>query len=61
MYELVVTDADIGRKIIYHSRHNDVKEEGVITSFNDNYVFVRFGSDLNSKACHRLDLEYAVD
>lgn len=45
---------DIGRKVLYRSHHGTI-EEGVITSYNSVYVFVRFGADVNSKAC---DLKY---
>ena len=36
-------------------RHPSV-EKGVVTSVNDQYVFVRFGGDTHSKACHSGDL-----
>ena len=44
---------DINRKVLYRAPHGEI-EEGVITSFNSVYVFVRFGNDVTSKAC-RLD------
>jgi hypothetical protein len=34
--------ADIGRKIAYRDRTGGKVEEGVITSFNDTCVFVRY-------------------
>jgi hypothetical protein len=57
------TDADIGRKVVYRAWNswyrNDVKpEEGVITSFNAAYVFVRYGASTTSKATRRADLEW---
>ena len=51
------TEADIGRAVCYKQGFDPV-EEGVITSFNDNYVFVRYGSDKQSKATKRRDLAW---
>ena len=51
------TKDDIGRKVIYHL-NPAMFEVGVITSFNDKYVFVRYGADIHSKATRREDLEY---
>jgi hypothetical protein len=53
-----VTEKDIGRKVVYTSRGGETKEEGVITSFNDSYIFVRYGNKCNSQATHRRDLEF---
>ena len=47
-------DADRGRKVVY--RGGEALEEGVITSFNPAYVFVRYGADAGSKATLRKDL-----
>lgn len=44
-----ITQQDIGRKVIYQPYHGDT-EEGVITSFNSLYVFVRYGSQCTSQA-----------
>lgn len=52
------TEADIGRKVVYHA--HDRIEEGTITSFNDSYVFVRFGSGSTSSACLRNTIEWMV-
>jgi hypothetical protein len=46
---------DIGRKVVYTGYR---PEEGVITSFNEFYVFVRYGRDTTSKGTQRRDLEY---
>ena len=53
--------ADIGRAVIYTgNRYPGGKtEEGVITSFNDYAVFVRYGADKHSKGTSRQDLEWA--
>lgn len=53
------SEKDIGRKVIYkRSPSMDTGEEGVITSFNDTYVHVRYGSDTHSKATRHHDLEW---
>ena len=49
------TEEDIGRKVIYYGYE---EEHGVITSFNDVTVFVRYGDDSHSKSTSREDLEY---
>lgn len=54
---------DIGRKAIYRERSGfriGVVEEGVITSYNDYFVFVRYGNDTHAKATRRGDLEWAA-
>jgi hypothetical protein len=48
------THDDIGRKVVYREI-----EEGVITSFNDLYVFVRYGSSTTSAATNPSDLEWS--
>jgi hypothetical protein len=52
---------DIGRAVIYTgNRYPGGKtEEGVITSFNNTAVFVRYGADKHSKGTARADLEWA--
>jgi hypothetical protein len=54
------TEQDIGRLVLYTgNRYQDgVKEEGVITSFNDHCVFVRYGGAKHSQATSRSDLEW---
>jgi hypothetical protein len=57
------TKADIGRKVIYRSALSPDylparPEEGVITSFNDKYVFVRYGASLTSQATDPRDLTW---
>lgn len=44
-----VTQEDIGRKVVYEDGFG-YNEEGVITSFNSSYVFVRYGSQYHSQA-----------
>ena len=38
----------IGQKVVYRTAYGR-SEEGVITSVNSAYVFVRYGSDVGSK------------
>jgi hypothetical protein len=54
------TEHDIGRAVVYTGRRypGGALEEGVITSFNDYRVFVRYGADKHSKATSRADLEW---
>jgi hypothetical protein len=43
----------IGQKVVYrapHVRSDEPGEEGVITAVSSAYVFVRFGTDVGSKA-----------
>lgn len=48
---------DIGRRVIYRSRGK--MEEGWITSFNDNFVFVLYHAGDTSAATRRQDLDWA--
>lgn len=53
------TQTDIGRSVIYRDFGGRGKiEEGVITSFNDHYVFVRYCGE-TSAATSREDLEWS--
>jgi len=53
------TQDDIGRKVIYRDLNGRGKiEEGVITSFNSSYVFVRYKGE-TSQATSRNDLEWS--
>lgn len=54
------TKADIGRAVVYTgTRYEGGRlEDGILTSFNEHSVFVRYGSDWNSKATSRGDLEW---
>lgn len=55
------TEKDIGRKVIYTPRgeyeHKRI-EEGVLTSFNEKYAFVRYGSGTTSAATRFEDLKF---
>lgn len=52
---LVEARAHIGNKVVYRASHvkrTEPGEEGVITSVNDRFVFVRYGPDTTAKATH---------
>ena len=54
-------EEDIGRKVIYTPFKGcdfSLKEEGVITSWNSRVIFVRYGSDCNSKATSDYDINF---
>ena len=53
------TEKDIGRQVIYQGGHPDDREEGVITSFNDHSVFVRYGAKVQSQGTNRADLAWS--
>jgi len=57
-----LTKKDIGRTVIFN-HHSPVSlpiEAGVITSIGNMYVFVRYGSDLHSKATSPDNLEFEI-
>ena len=53
----LLTEEDIGRKVVYERKHCPV-EEGVLSSWNDKYVFVRFKGP-NGEACEPQDIRFA--
>jgi hypothetical protein len=56
-----ISEVEVGRKVIYTPRGNyspKKLEEGVITSYNDVNVFVRYGDECQSKATDPDDLQY---
>lgn len=50
-------DKDIGKRVAYINLDKS-REYGVITSFNEIIVFVRYGGDIRSKATNYFDLEW---
>lgn len=50
--------AGVGRGVVYTPHHGGPKEDGVITSVNDRYVFVRYGARQGSSATEAADLEF---
>lgn len=53
------TEADIGREVIYQGGHPDDRESGVISSFNDKFVFVRYRARQHGEATSREHLTWA--
>lgn len=54
---------DVGRRVRYQGGHPDDKDEGVITSFNEKVVFVRYQSQhalAPGQATSPDDLEWAT-
>jgi exoribonuclease R len=43
--------AHVGDAVTYQAHHGAQVEQGVVTSVNDSYVFVRFGANPTSAAC----------
>jgi hypothetical protein len=52
------TNEDAGRSVIYVPYPGAKAEDGVITSVNDDYVFVRYAGDNGSKATAYKDLQW---
>lgn len=50
------TTEDIGRKVVYLPK----EEVGVITSFNESGVFVRYGDATGSQHTRREDLQFEI-
>ena len=52
-------EEDTGRAVTWQERKGiERREFGVITSWNERFVFVRYGSDLHSKATNPEELEF---
>lgn len=52
------TKADIGRRVVYLAHHTTDREVGVISSFNEHLVFVRYGGKAQGEGTHRGNLEW---
>jgi hypothetical protein len=46
-----MTNADFVGRLVIFTYHHGEKEEGIATSANDRYVFVRFPTSQTSQAC----------
>ena len=55
------TPSCIGGRVVYRTAPDYKAEEGVITSYNDACIFVRYGNDVNSKATSRRDLDWTYE
>ena len=53
-----LTEADIGRKVIFTYMHGE-RVEGELSSWNPDYIFVRFKGP-NGEACEPNQLEFAI-
>ena len=51
-------EQDVGRGVIYRTAPAFEAEFGIITSFNDHCVWVRYGKGPTSQATDRSDLEW---
>jgi len=55
---MITENIETGRKVVYTpfiGCDPELREEGVITSYNDKFIFVRYGNDVNSKQrTHRI-------
>lgn len=57
---IIPNQKDVGRLVIYQRESSQTGcRFGIITSFNDYCVFVRYGEDQHSKGTRREDLEWA--
>ena len=54
-----LTEADKGRQVVYHGNYGGPLEFGIITSWNDKYIFVRYGVGATSAATSPEDLTWA--
>ena len=52
------TPSDVGRMVIYRTAPNFEAENGVITSYNDTCVFVRYCGLSQSQPTSRCDLDF---
>ena len=55
-----LTNADKNRLVVYSKGRLKQLEEGIITSWNDTFIFVKYGKDITSKATYPQDLDWAI-
>ena len=53
-----LTESDKGRKVLFSTYHGDI-EMGVLSSWNERYIFTRFTSGSTAAACNPEQLEFA--
>jgi hypothetical protein len=55
------TMKDVGRQVVYKQAWMQPKdyEHGIVTGFNEHFVFVRYGSETQAKSTKREDLTWA--
>ena len=62
-----LTEDDLGRTVLYtpsavsFPHHMIFQERGVVTSWNETYIFVRYGANQHSNATSPRDLEWDHD
>lgn len=52
------SDFEVGDWVIYRSHPDAPAEDGEVTKISDQYVYVRYRGDLDSKATYASDLEF---
>ena len=52
-----LTETDKGRGVIFH-HHHGATERGVLSSWNDYYIFARFHSGSTAAACDPAQVEF---
>lgn len=55
-----LTVADFGRGVVYKPAHGP-REDGVITAWNDHFIFVRYRGHEGSNATRAEDLEWLIE
>lgn len=53
-----LTNADKGREVIFHHHHGE-RDSGILSSWNEHYVFCRFTSGSTAAACDPEQLTFA--
>ncbi len=53
-----LTEADKGRKVLFHHHHGGT-EEGVVSSWNDHWIFARFTLGSTAAACDPEQLSWS--
>lgn len=56
-----LTPADKGRLVMYSDRVSTRIEEGVISSWNEHYIFVTYRGDFRAKATPPYKLDFTYD
>lgn len=52
-----LTQEDIGRKVVYEKQHTS--DEGTISSYNERYIFVKYGTCATAQATSPEDLTFS--
>ena len=59
---LDLTENDKGRMVVYQQGTGQERQtdEGVVVSWNESFVFVRYKGDIGSKATYPEDLSFSI-